>query len=254
VVLDSTDVFWADPGGYVIGMPVDRTGGTHLLARLDAMATGLALDATSVYAQTATSVLKLARASGVVRTLASDQAPRGIAVDGAYVYWLSVKARAEVRRMSLARGTGEVLAELDEAPLRIALDDQNVYVLGKADVLKLPKCQTGQVVLASTSGLGGGLAVDAGYVYWSDGEVIQRTPRDGGSVETVTNAAPLGDQFVVSDSFIYWGGGSGVVVRMPASGGAPQVIADGLTAPVVYAVDAHSVYFVDTNEIRKVDR
>lgn len=253
-VVSRDEVFWSDRGNLLLRTGVDGQM-TEMVATLSSPVTGLAVDASRVYIQTETTISRVARGGGEVQVLASDQVARGLALDRAHVYWLSVKqGRNSLRRYSLVRGTSEVRAELPSFPLAITLDDQNVYVLGKHEVLKLPKCEEGEVVLASSEGLGGGIAADAGYVYWSDGEAVQRVPRAGGAPEFV--ATVRDGHFVVSDSFLYGAGevGQGELLRWPVTGGAAQVHADDLANPIAFDSDETSVYFMNGQQIRKVEK
>lgn len=255
VVADAGAVFMAElskANGFVVGA---GTGlGTKLIAALKSPATDLAVDGSWVYVQTATEIQKMARGSGELQTLASDQSPRGLAVDSTHLYFLSEKnGRRELRRILLATGAGEVLTAVDSSPMRIALDDESAYVLTKAELLQIPKCQEGPRVLAVTCGFGGGLAVDAGYAYWSSDNVLSRVSKDGSMPQAIFEDSPFDGEFVVSGSFVYWGNGD--VLRAPVNGGPAEIIADQVKSPVVRAADDQYVYFVNAgNEVRAVPK
>jgi hypothetical protein len=103
----------------------------------------------------------------------------------------------------------------------------------------------------------GGIAVSGGYVYWADtaAGTLQRVDVAGaGPVETL-GAASAPTAVGVDDTGVYYlnlgtngGGGiggyhkNGSVERIPPTGGAAVVLADGLDYPFALALDGTSVY------------
>jgi hypothetical protein len=113
-----------------------------------AYAEAIAVDATSVYWTTNTTVMKVPIGGGTSITLASGQdssgsgnlgIDTGIAVDATSVYWTNLGA-GEVRKVPLDGGASVVLAT-GTSPLRIAVDDTAVYWTdhGNGTVMKTAK-------------------------------------------------------------------------------------------------------------------
>jgi hypothetical protein len=65
----------------------------------------------------------------------------------------------------------------------------------------------------------------------------------------VAQSAGSVDSFAVDGSFVYWGTGSGQVLRAPTTGGTPQPLASDLNEPVVHGVDDAYVYVQDQRTI-----
>ena len=100
---------------------------------------------------------------------------------------------------------------------------------------------------------GGGLAVDASYVYWTaDNGTIWRANHDGTGANVIATweSGPAG--VAVDGGFIYWGADfdNGTIWRA-VDGGNPKLIATGQVHPVGVAVDASHVYWanLDNGEI-----
>ena len=115
------------------------------------------------------------------------------------------------------------------------------------------------------------LVADATHLYYRlrDG-TVKRIARSGGAPEVVvagSRVVPSRSQIpeaalnfsqafhtvALDGDHVYWiAQGKGAVVRAKKSGGAPQVLADGLDTPVALAVDAGEVYFLTAGTERFV--
>jgi hypothetical protein len=105
-----------------------------------------------------------------VETLSSNQhEPRGIAVDGQYIYWATASA---VMRKKKSGGTAEILAGSFVRAGQLAVDSTGVFVV---ELVKMPDYavkridkSTGQVtVIVAADPFVSGLAVDEENVYWA---------------------------------------------------------------------------------------
>lgn len=198
----------------------------------------IAVDSTSVYFAYSDLIEAVPRTGGAVRVIASKQYARSLALDTRELYWASA---GKIRRTSPQGGPGQQLVELDSVAFRIALDDTNVYSLGKFSLTSTPKCDVKSTVISEASGFGGGLALDAGFVYWSDDDGIKRAPKSADAPPTLL--AHGGSEFAVDDTFVYWGT-PGAVMRRPLVGGELEVFAEA-NAPSVQGVNDTHLFWVD---------
>jgi hypothetical protein len=109
---------------------------------------------------------------------------------------------------------------------------------------------TGGQPTTFATGAGGGLAIDATNVYWTDGSVsgrIMKAPRGGGAFTTLASAQDTPVALTVDTTDVYWLNGSSfaAVMSVPIDGGTPTTLASGLAVPTAIAVDDTSVYWVD---------
>jgi len=176
-----------------------------------------------------------AAASGQTVVLASNQDPRGLAIDDGYVYWLD-GASGEARRVSKEGGATQTIAISDSF---------------RAD----PETFT---------------AVDDSDLYWSAGG-LWRVAKSGGMPELLSNGADRasGPPGVAIDSVnVYWAGWrdstlgaqgiwkqskdpSGLVGRIPKTGSPMQTIATTQAAYVYasgLALDDTYVWWTDVGE------
>jgi len=134
---------------------------------------GIVVDSTNVYWAEATTgtIKRVARGGGTVATLANGLSyPWGIAVDSTNVYWTDQLA-GTVNKVVLSGGTPTILASGQNWPEGIALDSANVYWVEYWPYGKVRKVAlSGGAVVTLASGLGAprGIAVDSTNVYWTE--------------------------------------------------------------------------------------
>lgn len=169
---------------------------------------------------------------GASQVLAPGEA-RPIAVDATHVYWATKLA---VFRMPLAGGPVESIAAGFSISYELALDDERVYWTAGDTVEVVGKDGSGRGTVATGQGYARGVASDGEHVYWLGTKAcaLQRAPVAGGPSEVLWDqpdadlySCPSGTaKIALHGEHVYWGGGYGVY-RVPRTGGAQQVIADG---------------------------
>ncbi|MES1185510.1 MAG: hypothetical protein ABUL60_16990 [Myxococcales bacterium] len=194
-----------------------------------------------------------------------------IAVDSQDVYWTAPPGLtpAQLKRTPVGGGDSVTLARLpndDDWPLGLAVDDTDVYFTSNAALQRVPKAG-GAVEALEPLGLHVGydaihptlgIALDRAYVYFDAGSsLMRRSKRDADAVEIF--AVPEGDELrgvVLDVDYAYFGTKSGNILRVPKLGGSPSVMVTGEQNPLVTAIDATSVYWVeqDLGRIRRAEK
>jgi hypothetical protein len=98
------------------------------------------------------------------------------------------------------------------------------------------------------------VTVDDGYVYWTSrsGQTIRRVSKQGGTVETLAQGQPSPEDIAVDDTFVYWTntnatGSEGAVMKISKTamdGGIPTTLATNQSGAEGIALDADYVYWV----------
>ena len=152
------------------------------------------------------------------------------------------------------------LARGQLAPDAITVDSTSVYWLTQGDslhpstVVSVPRCGGAKVTLWTGSlgtGVGSGIAVGSGNVYWTGGSGVRAVPVAGGTSTLVSSKASY--HLAIDSMNAYWTsyGPAGVVTKAPLLGGKSTKLA---TAPYAtdVAVDSESVYFTSNAGVFKV--
>jgi hypothetical protein len=93
------------------------------------------------------------------------------------------------------------------------------------------------------------IAIDATSVYWIDFSPkprVGKIGKDGGTITTLASGASVNEPWgiAVDATTVYWAN-AGSVMRAPAGGGSPTVLAAGQSRPGSLALDETSVYWVE---------
>ncbi len=218
----------------------------------------LALDATNVYwtiEAAGAVVMKAPLAGGTPEILVNDpNAAFGLALDSANVYFTQ-PAAGRVMRVPIAGGPVVPLATQVDAPVHLAIDGANLYWTGGTTVGTIMKLGLHDGATATTllTGLGRprAIAVDGGFVFWTnfaDGSVL-RAPTDDSDGGTAPSATRLTfglkqpSDLAVRAGYAYFPDQAGRVLRVPATGGVLEKLADTVGVPFGIACDDISVYW-----------
>jgi hypothetical protein len=181
-----------------------------------------------------------------VSVLATGSTGSPIAVDAANVYWFNPNQQM-VAKANLD-GTSPMSAATGQAAVAsIQAQAGKVYFATPAAILASDS--TGTVVLVGNLTEPRSLALDATHVYWTEPKV-KRVSRfatnSAAAAETVADAAAF--EIAVDATHVYaTDNANGTVWQAPKTGGAPEIVASGLSYPFDIAVDATNVYF--TSEV-----
>lgn len=167
------------------------------------------------------SVNQLSVSSGEATALASHlEYPREIVADNTNVYW--VDSLSSIQAMPLQGGAITTLVQKQKGIDGLAAGGGFVYwsnysgqvgscgscppppppKIGDGTLNRIP-ASGGNATVLSSSYAAGGVALDAKYVYWSDGSSVTAVPLDGGSdIVLAHEGAWIGP--IVDDCRVYW--------------------------------------------------
>jgi hypothetical protein len=151
--------------------------GSGLSKETSGWAYGVAVDGTSLFwsdrnqGRIKRRALATLTADLPAETVADAVRPKKIALDADRVYWVTESGQVQVRQKN-GLGTTVTLAQDQENPISIVVDDRYVYwtngVLG-GDVRRMLKTGSGSVeTIAKAQALPNGLTQDCTAIYWTN--------------------------------------------------------------------------------------
>jgi hypothetical protein len=246
VAVDNTNVYWtvattsfADQGAVMTSPLAGGTPMTLVSSDEGLFGQGLAVDSTSVYFTSGTSVIRLPLGGGPSTTLAGcpcdppNPVPSNIAVAGPIVYWTNSYAvsgdgpeapfTGSVMMAPLDGGAPTIIASAQDFPVGIVADSTNIYWVNtglcgeyggscSGSVMRLSLSGGAATTLASGQSLCAGLAVDSKNVYWGTADTnavpptgwVMAVPIAGGTATTLTSAQGPVQDIAVDSTSVYW--------------------------------------------------
>lgn len=172
-----------------------------------------------------------------------QNSPRLLQVEGDTLFWMNEGGRAvgAPGLFKVPKAGGPTVALMQEPDLMaMAADASAVYWLAPrvGKVGKVPRGGGAPEVLAETTGIVRGMAIDDTDVFWAENEAIYRVSKAGGKVATVVTAAVPDFLNVDGTHVYYYSTITGVILRAPKKGGA---------AVKVHSDDQHTfhTFFID---------
>ncbi len=167
----------------------------------------------------------------------------------------------------------KVLSDNEDHPSKIICDGQSVFYVTGGTVasqhegtnnIKRISLKDGSVSVIVKGGdriPDAALAVDARFLYWSDGGNIMRVAKDagdGGESEKIIAGAPKPDEMVLDDENIYWliWGGEGSppqpVMFAPKKGGEARKLTPAYAGTSGISIDHDFVYWMTGDGIKRI--
>jgi len=185
------------------------------------------------------------------RTFAQTHHPLWLAVDDASVYWTT--ADGEVMRASKKGGTAEVLAQGEDNPTQIVVDNERVFWVDAHALRSIPKDGGTVSTLLGDVALSPVLTADDEHLYCAatDLGAIFQLPKSGGATTQIIGGMKFGlgilGLAVDADAVFFTNHWDASVVAVPFGGASPRVIASAQPAPYAIAVRDHAVYWSRNN-------
>ncbi|MCA9671698.1 MAG: hypothetical protein KC503_39135 [Myxococcales bacterium] len=257
IAVDDTHVYWASRGSDCSSGEIRRVrkcgGAVEVIAKGQPSPNAIALDAARVYFYNGcgSGILRsVAKSGGPLRTypIKVEDSGRALAVGSDDIYF------SDYGLLRIAKdGSGaQVAVEPNYYVYAVAADARGAVWMGPGrgassfyGVLAYRPGDAAPTKLASPTGVGNALAIDADAVYFGASGGIARVARSGG--DAVAVAAGPSWRIAVDDAHVYWtdgfaGGGGYKVYKAPKSGGERSLVASGDGAYVDLAVDDRCVY------------
>ncbi|HEY3352912.1 MAG TPA: carboxypeptidase regulatory-like domain-containing protein [Polyangia bacterium] len=275
LALDDGFIYTADNAASTI-VRVPKAGGyPTTLALSGGTVRGLGVDYSLVYWANLNQVMQAPKSGGSAFTLASDSEGGQLAVGTSNVYYtkpIAGEVRSVVKSMansSTVLASGQRTSSggaMGAYPGPIAVDASHVYWIvdgnasGYPGALRRTDLYGGSYAELMSFGQSRTLAVDNSGAYWT---VMDGTPGVYGYLFSSSAAHSLStnlgstsyisDALAVDDAYVYWADWyDGCIHRLVKPGASADTVACGLTNPMALAVDAQSLYVIDSAGLRKL--
>jgi hypothetical protein len=260
-LIDADSVYWVDQTNGVFRAPKSGGSFTLLPGTAGVLGDGLAVDDDGLYLclpspdQGVGQLVRTAKDGSDPVTLAADEACFGVAVDGGDVFWAT---SAGIMRADKTTGAGPTLiadmaATSGAAPSYFAAGASGVWWIetpsgnSEATPLLAVDEQGGPVVALAPMSFGVSMALGGGFAYfstdWPNATAgTYRAPAPGDAPTRIGDPYPV---LAADADFLYTALTIGLV-RVPASGAAPEVLVnDASVGEQFLAVDDSCVYWLD---------
>jgi hypothetical protein len=175
--------------------------------------------------------------------------PGGIALDDKHVFFTSTEDGTILRANK--DGTAPfLLAQYQKDALSVALSGSAlVYSSPLNKVVGIVDTTVGKpVTIANNQTVNWGyLAIDEGFVYWTDPPAgnVMRSPRVSPMASKIATGENAPHSLAIDKDFIYWTTGGGALVRAGKDGSGRKELASGLGAPTHLAIGGDQAYITD---------
>lgn len=257
IAVNSAGVYWGSKtvqGSAVMMYPAAGGALIPLVLGLDNNVNGLAVNAKNVYWTEQNSVATVPIGGGNVKPLATTMQPAtGIAIDSTTVYWS--EQFGGLSKVPIGGGSSvQLVPASSEGPAFPAVSGTSLFWVSLAvggSTIKKISTPGGAVTVLAAGIDEGELVVDKSNVYWAGASTkqINAIPVGGGPV-TVLGTTPYPPYGLAQDEeylYISSNDAMGAILKMPKTGGEPQVIASGHGFVPSLAVDATSVYWASND-------
>ena len=272
MALSDSTIYLGTPNGV---WSVPRTGGTPSHVSGNDEVDSLAVDSMRVFwagfcpqspnkgaapdptCSTSTALFAAPLSGGNYSVLAAGAwATTGMLVDSSGIYG------SDLSTMWVASpngGSPRTLTDPTVSPTAFAIQGDTVYVASfgnPGSVVGIPKAGGANVTLVDNQAHPGSIAADASGVYWSDWGTagswgaLMRANLDGSAVTVLLAGEPSNaisiSSLAIDQHDVFWTEqGAGRVMKISKSGGAPQVIAEGLSGPNRIATYGGNIYWLE---------
>jgi hypothetical protein len=288
IAVDDQNVYWVNststPNTYTVKKTPISNSGSVTLVSTSVPISAMARDATYLYwvenlwpdPGTVQSYIKKMPLGGgdTSIVLQSNSGLTGnIAINGTDIFYADIQypypGNYRLMKVSISGGVPTILAELTAAPVKIAVNDGNVYWIDGNSVNVMPAEGGSTTTLASGLNSPVDLAINSGTVFWTEtvccgyGQTgsIKEVPVTGGTVTVLVDGVDAPGAVALDMSNVYWteGGptglieGFGRIAKVPIGGGVSTTVVSGISsdsAPL--AIDGTNVYIADKFTIKKV--
>jgi len=189
-----------------------------------------------------------------------------LAVDESRAYWIG--NYQYLMSVSLRGGVPELVSMEQFSMLDIALDDANVYVLGRENAListgtvkRFSKATGQHVALASDLYDPVGIALSGESVFFTvkgsmpGGGSVIKVGKNGGSLKPIAMGQTAPGVIAADGQSVYWINGSKAIMKCSVEGdGVAPLVNDGGDIAQTLAVDDAYVYYATASALRKVPK
>jgi hypothetical protein len=231
IVVDSSNIYWADNG--------TGTSSSGIINQLP-----------------------LSLNNWNITVLANGQtSPQAIAVDESHVYWAEYSANGSIKRVPINGGTIDILASGLYGPSHIAIDDNYVYwgEDGTGSVKKVNKSDKSVTVLASGLCAPGSISIDSSNVYWGDlayGPAcgVRMVQKNGGTITPLVLNLTDGIFSIATDeNYVYYIEAGNRIMKIAVGGGNPLEVVGNLDSAWDLVVDNTYIYWIENgNTTRRI--
>jgi hypothetical protein len=240
---DATHLYF-EPGTELLRRP--KAGGA-----VETISTGnsFILDATHIYwISDSNTIVRRAKTGGAIDTIVTTtDLKTSLAVDGTHIYWATINpgnARGGIFRQPLGGGTIQTLVADGFGLFLSGVDGTHLYWFSTG-LSRLPK-GGGTVEAFATAAFR--TRMTATHVYWVGGttgnEGVFRRAKSGGTVETISTDDAK--HLALDETYVYWTvweSGNHRIKRRALTGGGVQSVIGGLSEPDGLVIDADHLYW-----------